>query len=161
MERVDDRLRRLEDIAFEGDGLTRAVTRLGMNANALGEALLTVDKNQQQLTKLGRELKEVRRNAVSDFEVQATVRAEKKLERRKLILGVIFPVVLVLSSLLFALSEAAHDACEKRQRATQAVIDTLVTFRNPNTADKIDAGVDRLEATLKQSCDSQYVLHLP
>lgn len=58
-ESLEERVRRLEDVAFEGDGLTRAVERLGLNASALGDALLTVDKQQQMLTKLGREVAEV------------------------------------------------------------------------------------------------------
>lgn len=64
-ESLEQRVARLEDVAFEGDGLARAVTRLGLNANALGEAILTVDRNQQRLTRLGQQLEEVEANTVT------------------------------------------------------------------------------------------------
>lgn len=157
-ETLEQRIARLEDIAFEGEGLTRAVTRLGVNANALGEALLTVDRNQQALAKLGKELKEVDDKIVPIEVIDEKVEEGQRARRRQLL--ALAACTATLFGIVFYVSDSAHDACENRQRATMAVRDTLASFQdpaNPNT--KITAGVTRLQSTLDQTCDEQYRLH--
>ena len=83
-ESVEDRLARLEDIAFQGDGLERAVNRLGVNATALGDVLLTVDRNQQQLSKLGSELNQVRETTATKTDIAAQVQRAEGFRKRVL-----------------------------------------------------------------------------
>lgn len=160
-ETVEERIKRLEDIAFEGDGLTRAVTRLGLNASALGEALLTVDRQQQTLTRLGQELNEVKETTPSKDDVN-NVATDSRRAGRQLVFLIVLPIALVLAALTFGISEAAHDACEKRQASTRAVIATFSKL-SPSTETNraaLDKGVLELRRTLTESCDSQYKLHL-
>ena len=54
---------------IESDRLTNSVDRLGAGASELGEALLQVDRNQQMLTKLGREIDVVASSSATKDEV--------------------------------------------------------------------------------------------
>lgn len=70
---------------IEAIRLDESVNRLGLNASALGEALLTVDQNQQILTRLGRELQEVKDTAVTAEqldEVKVASVSEEQVEER-------------------------------------------------------------------------------
>jgi hypothetical protein len=129
-ETLEERVARLEDVAFEGDGLTRAVTRLGLNANALGEALLTVDRNQQQLTKLGGELQQVQASAATKDEVHekaATVAAVEREARRTLavVIGTaIAALVAILAYTQFTTKEYrqnTYNVCQARSAQSAKV----------------------------------------
>jgi hypothetical protein len=74
---VENRLQRLERVMLaindqrtEGFRLAESVDRLGLNAGALQEALLQVDRNQQTLTRLGKELEETKATVVPRAEHQ-------------------------------------------------------------------------------------------
>lgn len=106
LESIDERLRRLEDVAFEGDGLTRAVTRLGLNADALGEALLTVDRNQRQLAELDHTIQGVERRSASKEDLkkareeqeQTTLEFRKNTLRRIYSTGIWLALALLVAS---------------------------------------------------------------
>jgi hypothetical protein len=160
---IDARIRRLEDVAFEGEGLTRAVDRLGLNADALSEAILTVDRNQQKLTQLGTELTEVRTRKADTVDVDDRMRWERRRARTQLLGGFTLVTAMLLIG-LFTLSEASHDACERRQESTRTNILVLEGFKegaDANGIARLDEGIDRYRATLDRSCDEQYWLHFP
>ena len=60
LERLERVMRAIREQRTEGFRLAESVDRLGLNAGALQEALLQVDRNQQTLTKLGKELEETK-----------------------------------------------------------------------------------------------------
>lgn len=121
-ESLEDRVQRLEDVAFEGGGLTRSIDRLGLNANALGEALLQVDRQQQTLTKLGTELADVRDTSATKVEValDARKRASESVDFRKRLLSRIYGSALLLVIVLVALVAGlqARAASQRESRKT-------------------------------------------
>lgn len=118
-ETLDERVQRLEDIAFEGDGLRRSVDRLGLNANALGEALRTIDRNQQRMTQLGREVEEVQNNAATKKQLAAaTAKHQAELRKyRQTVLGRAYAGGIALAGLLAVISLAAVNYVEAQKRA--------------------------------------------
>lgn len=129
-ETIEERVRRLEDVAFEGDGLTRSIDRLGLNADALGQALLQVDKQQQVLTKLGTEIGEVRDASITRNEVRETERrrATDTLSFRKTLLSRIYATAIILALLIVGtiagLQERADKQRESRRTLCQASAST-------------------------------------
>lgn len=113
LEELRDRVRRLEDVAFDGDGLQRSVTRLGMNATALGDALLQVDRNQQALTKLGTELRTVQETTVPREEVESRIEDERRqrihdIVRTAIIMGI---SILLATYIAVWMHELYRDQC--------------------------------------------------
>lgn len=167
-EPLEERLRRLEDVAFEGQSLTRAVTRLGLNADALSDALQTVDRNQQRLTALGDQLERVEAEKADSTVVDAQVHAEARV-RRMAVGFIVFAVVLVVVMLL-GLTSQAYDACTRRQAATQVNIGVLSDLIDVNSAAAPDdprlaqqavalqRAIDELNETLDVTCEQQYPL---
>lgn len=166
-ESLEERVARLEDVAFEGDGLTRAVTRLGLNANALGEALLTVDRNQQQLTKLGGELARVQETTATKEEVEKRHRqqeAELRAYRQNVLGKAYLAVVLSMAILGFAGLFLAnyldgqralrYRECLAAQQQISAVSKFLMAVRDNGTVPEIKetAGV-ALEEFPPISCE--------
>lgn len=162
---------------IEAGRLNDSVERLGEGANVLGAALLQVDRNQRELTRLDRYVQKVEEKAATTQDVESRVRqakveadllvkaaAARVLKERKRwakkVGAVIAVIGLVLFGLVFYVSNSAHDACGNRQMATKAVLDTLLSFRSPQNADRVDAGALRIQATLAVTCDEQYRLHL-
>lgn len=144
MEELELRLRRLEDIAFEGDGLTRAVTRLGVNATALGEALITVDRNQQRLTRLGQQLEEIESNTATKAAVEATEKrgAVALKSYRKQQVGRIYAIAISVFALVCAVvlgtvqfSEAykhqIYEVCVQRGQQADLVRSYLQAHKVP------------------------------
>lgn len=177
---LDLRLRRLEASAtiqeailvgiqkelIEADRLIDVITRLGDGADALGAALIEVESQQQVLARHEDELNEVREKAeqaptVEDVEKRVE---HGRKERRKLAISVgaaLAAVAVLLFGLVFYISDSTHHACENRQAGTRALRDTLASFQDPNNPHpKIAAGVERVNATLTETCDEQYPLHL-
>lgn len=167
-ETLDERVKRLEDIAFEGDGLTRAVTRLGLNATALGEALMTVDKNQQQLTKLGRQLDNVEAKSATKQDVEAEsqkVRAAVKANREQQ-RGRIYASLILLTAVLAGVALAAANYVETQKRRdyqeclntserVTAFADYMRTVRDNSVVPKIRAAADEVLLSLPtQSCEA-------
>lgn len=163
---LERRLALLEDLAFDSFGLQSSVDRLGLNAAALGEALLQVDRHQQQLTQFGHKLRSVESHSVSDIEVHAITQAEArrvKHERRQSMAIVIFPVVLVLLALMYGVDRASHSSCENRHLATKANIKVLEGFLSGDAAVDVtlNRGIKDLQDTMRVSCDEQYWLSQP
>lgn len=83
---------------IEANRLNESVERLGEGATSLGEALLAVDKQQQTLTRLGRQLNDVEQQAATKQDLHMTredVAAETAQLRRKALfrLGMALAVV--------------------------------------------------------------------
>lgn len=135
-ESLEQRVARLEDVAFEGDGLARAVTRLGLNANALGEAILTVDRNQQRLTRLGQQLEKVEANTVTtqDHEIitqelrDDIVRSATSLSRNLRKRAYIACVLVLIASMCgvyyayWSAAERTHNECTTRVANSKAAV---------------------------------------
>lgn len=122
-ESIELRVRRLEDIAFEGDGLTRAVTRLGVNASALGEALITVDRNQQRLTSLGLQLEHVQNNGALKAEVAEVEQrtAESITSYRKQVIARVYACAVVFLALIVGAALAATSYRDREQARAYTV----------------------------------------
>ena len=154
---VEERLRRLEDMAFEGDGLQRSVTRLGMNANALGEALMQVDRNQQALSKLGRELESVQSEKASKVEVNdAADKTLKELKsyRRKVLqrsymagvsmLGVLAILGMLAGAYVESARQQAELNCQRSEARASAVADYLREVQESSTNPALQESAGRI-----------------
>lgn len=163
MQRLEDMMRAWRDSEAAATYLNESVERLGMNASALGEALLKVDQQQQLLTRLGQDISNVEAKSVSYEEVdeKAAAAAAQEVHRDRLrLLGFALALAAMLFVMVFYVSDAAHQACVNRQFATKSIRDTLESFRNPANEKLIDAGLRRLDRTLRESCDEQYIFHV-
>ncbi len=114
---LEQRVSRLEGMAAisgpEGVRLADSVDRLGLNANALGEALLQVDRNQQSLTKLGKQLSDVEATVVPRAEVEDRVdhlRQERRRALHHLVIALIFFVPFSAYMAIW-MHELYRDAC--------------------------------------------------
>lgn len=123
---------------IEADRLSDSVTRLGDGASALGEALRAVDKQQQMLTKLGQELKEVEDKSVTKEELVEAKReqAHTTLEFRKRTLqrvyttGILITLGLVFAGGVFLEYQArnqteAREICQDRNKQAVIIVDIL------------------------------------
>lgn len=122
---LEERLENLEHVVFEGEDLAHAVERLGMNANALGEALLTVDKNQQMLTRLGKQLQDVEQKSATKVDVDQRVRAtQAELSRyRKHVVARAYTAAVVVLALFFAIGLAiANDVADRSRNQYQQCV---------------------------------------
>lgn len=147
---------------MSGDRLATGVERLTDETAGLNAILNKVDEQQVRLTTLGTNLDTLQKTAAPRDEVKSIQQKERR-DRRRLVALASSLVALIAFALVFGLSEAAHDACEKRQAASRAVSDTLETFKgsDPTTDKRLQDGIDRIQETLGETCDEQYVLHLP
>ena len=150
---VESRLLRLERVMLaindqrtEGFRLAESVDRLGLNAGALQEALLQVDRNQQTLTKLGKELEETKAIVVPreehqrlDQERQQELQTYRRSLRTRLygysLAGVaaLIAVGLLLSTYIDHTKQKNFEACVKRNANLEATRDYLVAARNNST----------------------------
>lgn len=121
---------------IEAERLTDSVGRLGEGANALGEALLTVSKQQQRLADIEKELVP-REEIESKLSNAAEKQAKTTLEFRKRTLARIYATGLLLTLLLSVLGAVAYsyhqsklsaqkDICQARSEQTSIIIDVLV-----------------------------------
>ncbi len=117
MDGLEQRVARLEGMADaagpEGVRLADSVERLGLNANALGEALLQVDRNQQSLSRLGKQLSDVEANVVPRAEVEDRVdrlRRERRAALRHVVIALAFFVPLSAYVAIW-MHELYRDAC--------------------------------------------------
>lgn len=120
-----ERLENLEQVVFEGEDLATAVERLGMNASALGEALLTVDKNQQMLTRLGKQLQDVENRSATKVDVDQRVRAtQAELERyRTHVVARAYTAAVIVLALFFAIGLAvANDVADRSRNQYQQCV---------------------------------------
>lgn len=161
VEQIQDRIQHLESIAFEGDGLTRAVSRLGMNASALGEALLTVDKNQQKLAQVSRDLTALREDTVPREEATKVARALSGKARRHL--GVVGVAVLALVAALAYTTDSNYEACLARNAQVHTQIQILRSFIDPRSANSASAvrlqqGISSLQRN-ELDCGGLYPVH--
>lgn len=161
---LETRLRRLEQLAFEGDSLSGEVTRLQASVATLGEVLLQVDRQQQTLTRLGQDLEKVEKSTVPRQELEVRedkVRMELRAYRKRL-LGRVYAagvtaVALVLGLVLGGLNYAegltdfrieTYALCMERQKNAEAinefldqrepVIDTLPAEERPAARDQLE-----------------------
>lgn len=116
---------------IEAERLTDSVDRLGMGATALGEAILQVDRNQQTLTKLGGELREVKSLAATkEDHAKALVELHKVRRTRNLMIWAIGGVIVMgtLTGLYLneQQQEEAYKACVSG-KATGAAVQTFLT----------------------------------
>lgn len=119
---------------IEAERLNEQISGLREGVLALGDALLQVDKTQQQLTQLGQQLTEVEESSVSKAELERAekLRARKALEFRKKALARITSTSILLglallAGLVFFLEygarqdEEAQQVCLGRQFASATV----------------------------------------
>jgi len=101
---MENNLEVLRQRSVEGGRLAESVDRLGLNAGALHEALLQVDRNQQTLAELGRELEETKANSVGKQELDQRDDAARRqvLAYRKQMLGRFYAIGLLGLSLFAA-----------------------------------------------------------
>lgn len=97
----EERIKRLErmaakyrEIAQQEEGLLTSVDNLGITASALADALRTVDHNQQALSKLGIELREVDQKTAS---IEQSTKGALDLARneRKAVLAKIYGTLII------------------------------------------------------------------
>lgn len=98
MVRLEEMMRSWRDSEAAATYLQDSVDRLGLNATALGEALLQVDRNQQALTRLGKELKRVDDASATkeDLEAAAQRQREATIQFRKNTLSRIYTTATVM-----------------------------------------------------------------
>lgn len=147
---LEDRLQAVERILNiirgeqrDGYRLAESVDRLGLNAGALQEALLQVDRNQQALSQLGRELEETRKVVVPRVEHESLeeqrreeLRAYRRTVMRKITGWAIAGVAMLLgggvlaATYLDGVKARNYDVCleqnavaEAQNEYLQAVID--------------------------------------
>ena len=104
----------------DGYRLAESVDRLGLNAGALQEALLQVDRNQQALSQLGRELEETKRVVVprAEHEGLEEQRRQELRAYRRAILKRIYAYSLLAAAVLLGIGVLASTyltGVEKRQ----------------------------------------------
>lgn len=146
---LEDRVSRLEDVAFEGDGLTRAVTRLGLNANALGEALLTVDRNQQQLTKLGKELHELDEKSATTQDI-LHVREERRRSLLRFLAGMAL-FVPIAAYVAINVHEVYRDTCDAGLQQPPGWCDDVFLFDEQGT-NEIQQVVTQITDAGREGC---------
>lgn len=139
----------------EAERLNNSIARLGVGASDLGEALKTVDKNQQVLTRLGKELAEVKKKTVTkeQLEEQARVDEEAAAAKRRTRVrrvaaagAALLLLLLIGAGAVFryerdqreqaidrqradvARRAATVDACEKRNEQSQIMADLFTAF---------------------------------
>lgn len=82
LERLERMAQRYRDTVAAERGLETSVTNLGMTAESLATALVTVDHNQQMLSKLGVEIKEVTaKSATVEEKVEGAVKTAVNARR--------------------------------------------------------------------------------
>lgn len=159
-------LANLQAERIESDRLSLSVGRLGDGATTLGEALLRVDRNQQQLTKLGRQLSEVEQatdRKADRAEVTATA-DHLTLQRRQLALRFIFAGLVsaaILGSLLAFTISADYFACQQRQERVTIQVNSfrqIAGLAEGQVRDRINELAQQLDET-KVNCDSLYPVH--
>lgn len=134
----------------EGIRLTDSVERLGFNATALSEALQQVDRNQQTLTKLGKELDATKRVVVPREEHvrrEAERRVEQQMYRRRAMHRMYSSAVLVVAivagltvaglAYLDQTREHAYDVCVANNKANAATSDYLRAVAATSTNDNL------------------------
>ncbi len=99
--------------AIEAQRLTDSVDRLGLGANALGDALLQVDRNQQALSQLGREMNEIDRKVVPRSEVETEAARLREERRRSTRMTLVLMAIFIPFMAYFAIwmHEIYRDAC--------------------------------------------------
>lgn len=120
---------------IEADRLAQSVGRLGENANALGEALLTVDRNQQQLAKLAGQLDQVRQEAVSkeDLESAKQETVQSAQEFRKVALSRIYTtVILMIVAALFIVGFYVDRVAKERVKTVNMCRERAYSARTVN-----------------------------
>ena len=164
----DERLDNLERVVFAGEDLASAVERLGMNANALGEALLTVDKNQQMLTRLGRQLEAVEAASATkdDVKAQAKETRSELLEYRRHVIARSYAASVIGLALLFGIglavandianrTRASQQQCEMAQQQRRAVIGYLTQVEQYGNVPALRAAAQHIVTTLPPiQCDA-------
>jgi hypothetical protein len=128
----------LKDQRTDGVLLADSVDRLGTNANALQEALLQVDRNQQALSQLGTQLADVEREAATKTDLAAT-KAEQDAQAREftsatlrrtyliglLLLAGLAIAGLVVSEVLRHRTETQISVCNQRNQQTEMIVQVL------------------------------------
>lgn len=169
--KLEEQLAALQADQVRTDRLGRSVERLGAGAADLGEALRIVDKNQQVLTRLGKELAAVREDAATKQELeQARVKAEQDLtrRRRRVLAQVLAATVVLLVVLAIIIISAVHYErnqrideaerraanianCERRNEQAQIMADLFTTFlRQAPPGSEKDPGVVALRDSLRR-----------
>lgn len=158
---VEGRLQRLERVMLaihdqrtEGFRLAESVDRLGLNAGALQEALLQVDRNQQTLTQLGNQLQVVTKSAATkaDLEANREQQVATTLDFRKQTLRKIYTTgLLLIIGLLVSAGvlveyqstrrQSAIHVCEARNAQNAVLVDILRQFGS----EKAISGAARIE----------------
>lgn len=141
----ESRLRHVEQLTEEmyshrdeGTRLAESVDRLGLNATALQETLLQIDRNQQQLTSLGMQLESVEARAATKIDLEANRQEQERntLDFRKQTLRRIYTTALTLVIVMAIAggliaeyqqhqNDAALNVCLKRNEQTLVIIDVL------------------------------------
>lgn len=130
MLKLEAMMRAFRDSEAAATYLKDSVERLGLNATALGEALLQVDRNQQTLTNLGKQLDRVAGSTPTKTEVEAKhhqLEEFTKASRRNLFLqmmaGLAFLtcVVLYMSYQDSQHREVAYKVCQDQSEQNTKV----------------------------------------
>lgn len=133
---------------IESERLQASVIRLGRGATSLGEALLQVDKNQQTLTKLGAELKQVKDQTATKEELAdasktqhaAAVELRRNALQRVYMTAILVVVIGAVAGLIWYQYQndqrrAAQDVCEARNGQNGALVklmEGVLTAPRPN-----------------------------
>lgn len=150
---------------IEADRLEASVGRLGENTSALSAALLLVDKNQQQLTKLGRQITAVEETSATKVDLVKAAKEQARVTRefRKTTLariyttGILLILFLAGGSVAVAQYQQNHRdvavvTCQDRNEQNQIIIDILegsvqAAPNGPGT-ENIRAGLARFQALI-------------
>lgn len=135
---------------IESERLTESIGRLGEGAGSLSAALLQVDRQQQTLTRLGRELQTVKDESITGKDVEEKVTAAKELVearqrtvRKKLMRGLVGVLVLAaiiaFASVQYLQAEKTRRIanCERNAATNAAVVKFLNTVAGNSQVPKI------------------------
>lgn len=149
---------------IEADRLKDSVGRLSLDATALGEALLQVDRNQQKMTQLGRQLSIVDQEKASKGEVDAKVKVAGKqrhrLAVRSLVVGGL--VTFVLGGLLAFTINSDYQACEQRQTRVDIQVNAFQEIADLAQGSSAQPRILQLAEDLEDSkvnCAMLYPIH--